>query len=61
MVYFFEAQVAVVLDGQSCGKANVYIRLDKMMDFYRVYLMIGVEWEGAPSTTPDCFAKSGAS
>ena len=40
-----------MLDGQYCDKANVSIRLDKMMDFYRVYLMISVEW--GESTTLD--------
>ena len=40
-----------MLDGQYCDRANVSIRLDKMMDFYRVNLMISVEWEGV--TTPD--------
>ncbi len=40
-----------MLDGQYCDKANVSIRLDKMIDFYRVYLMISVEW--GESTTLD--------
>ena len=44
MVNVFKGQVAVVLDGQYCDNANVSIRLDKMMDFYRVYCMIGVGW-----------------
>ena len=40
MVNVLEAQIDAVANDQYCDKANVYIRLDKMMDFYRVYLMI---------------------
>ena len=40
MVNVFEAQIDAVANDQYCDKANVSIRLDKMMDFYRVYLMI---------------------
>jgi hypothetical protein len=51
MVNVLEGQVAAVADDQYCDKANVSIRLDKKMEFYRVYLMISVDWEGELRTS----------
>ncbi len=51
MVNVFEGQVTTMADGYYCINDCVSIILDKKMDFYRVYWMISVDWEGESRTS----------